>query len=284
VHRIISASLALLGAGLAAGAEPDKSAYHLFHPTPRALMRELATDRPDRTESPFTVDAGHVQIEMDVLSYSYDRHNPDHSDQSVETAAIAPFNLKLGLLNWADLQLILQPHVSVRTHNFRTGQVEHQRGLGDLVARVKVNLWGNDAGRSALAAIPLVKLPTGRDGISNGSVEGGITFPFTLSLPAGWTMGAQTQFDFARDDSGDGHHAEFINSITFSHAIAGNLSGYVEFFSLVSTERGSEWQGTADIGFTYALTEDIQLDAGVNIGVTRAADDWNPFVGVSWRF
>jgi hypothetical protein len=42
--------------------------------------------------------------------------------------------------------------------------------------------------------------------------------------------------------------------------------------------------GTVDAGFTYALTEDIQLDAGVNIGVTRAADDWNPFLGLSWRF
>jgi len=39
-----------------------------------------------------------------------------------------------------------------------------------------------------------------------------------------------------------------------------------------------------DFGLTYALTKNIQLDAGINIGITRAADDWNPFVGVSWRF
>jgi hypothetical protein len=35
---------------------------------------------------------------------------------------------------------------------------------------------------------------------------------------------------------------------------------------------------------TYAVTDDIQLDAGVNIGVTRSAEDINPFLGVSWRF
>ena len=38
-------------------------------------MREMSTDRPDKTESPYTVDAGHFQVEMDVLTYSYDRNN-----------------------------------------------------------------------------------------------------------------------------------------------------------------------------------------------------------------
>ncbi|HEY2952117.1 MAG TPA: transporter, partial [Verrucomicrobiae bacterium] len=62
------------------------------------------------------------------------------------------------------------------------------------------------------------------------------------------------------------------------------LAGYVEFFSLVSSETGSDWIGTVDLGFTYALSDNIQLDGGVNIGVTRSADDINPFLGVSWRF
>ena len=54
--------------------------------------------------------------------------------------------------------------------------------------------------------------------------------------------------------------------------------------SAVPFGNGSSWVGTVDLGLTYALTKNIQLDAGVNIGVTRAADDWNPFVGISFRF
>ena len=77
---------------------------------------------------------------------------------------------------------------------------------------------------------------------------------------------------------------EFINTITVGHNIVGDLDGYVEFFSAVSTEEDSAWVGTFDMGLTYGLTEDIQLDAGINIGVTRSADDWNPFLGLSWRF
>ena len=49
--------------------DANKSQYHLFNPTPTGLMRELSTDRPDKTESPYTVDAGHLQIEVDLLSW-----------------------------------------------------------------------------------------------------------------------------------------------------------------------------------------------------------------------
>lgn len=37
---------------------PDKRNYTLFNPTPTAQMREMSTDHPDKTESPYTVDAG----------------------------------------------------------------------------------------------------------------------------------------------------------------------------------------------------------------------------------
>src|SRR5436309_2202856 len=105
-----------VGAEADPSASPDKSKYSLFHPTPRELMREMSTDRPDKTESPFTVDAGHFQIEADILSYTYDRDNPARTDTRVETVDIAPLNLKVGLCNSVDLQLALETYVSARTH------------------------------------------------------------------------------------------------------------------------------------------------------------------------
>jgi long-subunit fatty acid transport protein len=38
------------------------------------------------------------------------------------------------------------------------------------------------------------------------------------------------------------------------------------------------------VGITYAVTKNLQLDAGVNVGLTSAADQINPFVGFSARF
>jgi hypothetical protein len=105
-----------------------------------------------------------------------------------------------------------------------------------------------------------------------------------VELPRGFGLGLMTELDFARDSVGSDLHPEFINSITLSHDLVGKLGGYAEFFSAVSAESGSKWVGTLDLGLTYGLTENIQLDAGVNIGITKSAEDFNPFIGISFRF
>lgn len=264
--------------------EPDKSQYHLFNPTPRELMRELSTDRPDLTESPYTVDAGHFQVEMDVVRFTYDRHNIDRSDTRVSSWSIAETNLKAGLLNNVDLQLVVPVYNEVETDDRAAGVLTRQRGFGDLTLRVKWNLWGNDGGKTAFAAMPFVKFPTNEDDLGNDAVEGGIILPLAVELPGGWSMGLMAEFDFNEDADEDGYHVEFVDSITFSHDIVGDLAGFVEFVSIATTEPGGEWVGLLDLGLTYGLTEDIQLDAGVNIGLSRAADDVSTFVGLSWRF
>lgn len=62
------------------------------------------------------------------------------------------------------------------------------------------------------------------------------------------------------------------------------FSTYVEIFTDFTTESDSELVATFDTGVTYLIAENLQLDAGVNIGLTQASDDFNPFVGFSVRF
>src|SRR5687768_14800587 len=87
----------------------DKSAYNLFNPTPAAQMREMSTDRPDQTESAYTVDAGHFQLELDVVGLTYDRRNNDRT--TVREWSVMPFNFKVGLNNRSDLQLMFDPYI-----------------------------------------------------------------------------------------------------------------------------------------------------------------------------
>ena len=77
-----------------------------------------------------------------------------------------------------------------------------------------------------------------------------------------------TEFDFVSSGAG-GYDADFVNSITFSHDIVGKLGGYIEFFSVVSSASNSKWQGQFDVGFTYGVNNNLQLDTGCNFGVTR---------------
>src|SRR5579863_6155173 len=88
---------------------PDKSGYNLFNPTPDKYMREISPDRPDKTDSPFTVDAGHFQLEMDLVNYTYDSPNSQHGNTQSDEYQIAPMNVKVGIFNNTDFQVALAP-------------------------------------------------------------------------------------------------------------------------------------------------------------------------------
>ena len=79
----------------------DKSGYTLFDPTPDDLMRKFAPDRPTKGFSVRTIDAGHFEIETDLVNYTY-------SNSSGVTArnyqALDP-TFKLGLTNWMDFEV-----------------------------------------------------------------------------------------------------------------------------------------------------------------------------------
>ena len=62
-----------------------KSRYNLFHRTPVELRRPLTTDRPDRTESPYTVDAGLFQAEIDLFTYRGDVSDEGEPQQRTAT-------------------------------------------------------------------------------------------------------------------------------------------------------------------------------------------------------
>ena len=258
----------------------DKSGYNLWRPVPDSLLREMATDRPDKTESAFTVDAGHYQIEMDVLSYTHDRSDRE----TTKSLSAAATNFKVGVLNNVDFQLVVETYNLQKTKDRVTGKRTRASGFGDVTFRSKINIWGNDGGPTALSVMPFVKAPTSRDDLGNGAVEGGVIFPFAMDLPCEWGLGAQMEVDRLRDSTSSDYHQEFASTITVSHDIAGKLGGYVELFSNLSNENDADWIATFDFGFTYPVTRDIQLDAGVNIGLTDAADNVNPFIGLSLRY
>lgn len=148
-------------------------------------MREMSTDRPDQTESPYTVDAGHFQVEMDFVSATVDRDRSGGGDVRTEVWNIAPVNLKLGLLNNVDVQFVLDTYVHSRIEDRVANTVETASGFGDVQTRLKINLWGNDGGKTSFAMMPFVKWPLPSSDLRNGDTEGGVIFILGYELPAG---------------------------------------------------------------------------------------------------
>ena len=231
-------------------------------------MREMSTDRPDQTESPYTVDAGHLQIEMDLVSWTRNRGADDFT--------FANTNLKIGLLNNVDLQLV------VGAYNTIDGGAE---GIGDVETRLKINLWGNDGGKTAIAIMPFVKWPTARDGIGdNDSIEGGLILPLGIELADGVGIGLMYEIDILRDAVGSGYHADHIATATIAFDLTEKLGLYVETVAAFPGEKAGDFVAQADIGWTYSPNGNLQFDIGANFGLNDAAPDFNPFLGVSVRF
>ena len=267
----------------AAALAPDKSGYTLFNPTPDSQLRSFAPDRPPKADSATTVDAGHFQYETDLLNYSQTNFG------GVTTRLYQAFDpvWKLGLTNWVDFELQFNGYQNLTATDNATGAaVAKASGFGDVFVKSKINLFGNDGGSAALAIIPYVKIPSDAPTISNGVVEGGLIAPFQLQLPHDFGLTLMSEVDALKDANDSGRHANFVDLVNLNHAVPGikNLSAAIEFFSSVGTDPNTPPIYTFDTALIYLLTSNVQLDAGVDFGLNRAAPAVQVFVGLSQRF
>jgi hypothetical protein len=245
-------------------------------------MRPLSTDRPDQTESAYSVDAGHVQFEFEVAKATIGTVSAD-GDRSGRELVVGGVNAKVGLTPRTDLQWVYDGQVISWKRSEATGRLEQRSGAGDVQTRLKVNLWGNDGGPTALALMPYVKLPLSATHVRNGHAEGGLIMPVAVELAPGWSLGGQTQIDWVHYDPA-GHGFEWVNTATLGRDITERWAGFIEFASRIAPESGLDWQGQVDLGFTWEARPGLQLDFGCYFGVTRSAPDYVPFLGLTWRY
>ncbi len=266
-------------------AKQQSKTYTLFNPTPEDSLRELMTDRPDNTESPFTVDPGHLQFETTLFGYA--RSFPDADGSVTDSEEFGTTNIRLGLTNSSEVNAIWQPYGTVQTHAPDPANSMRQSGTGGLEIRAKINLWGNDTfetpGATALGLLPYVSLPTARgDGVSPDAVEGGFILPYAIKLAKNFDLSLNAGIAAVHNDDTTGYRPQYLASASLGQDWTEKLSSYYEVFGQFNTP-----QGNAVIlasGITYQVTKNLQFDTGINFGVTKAADRFNPFIGVSTRF
>lgn len=263
---------------------PDKTQYTLFNPTPIDLLRAYNTDRPSKTDSPFTIDAGVFQIESDVANWTLDQSETKHGDVRMRTWLIGNTNFKLGLTNWIDLQIFPQFYVNTRTSGLGFGKPLDQDGFGDTTVRLKVNLLGNDGGQLIVGFVSSLKIPTNTGHFANHVWEPGFGLPVNYSLPWGFTAFGQTRIDILDQVHSGSMRVQWQNPVGLYRTIVGNLAAYGEFYDAVSTGHGNPWVGTADTGLIYQLTPNCSVDLDSFFGLTRGVSDYNVFVGFGHRF
>jgi hypothetical protein len=257
---------------------PDKSGYTLLNPTPEADLRSFDTDRPPKANGPYTVDAGHFQYETDMAVFGY-----GNSDgiKSHDWTLLDP-TLKLGLTNTVDAELQITPYESVAARS--SAESTSVSGVGDTIARLKINVLGDDHGALAVALLPYVKVPTARSGLGNGKWEGGLILPISFSAPGGFTVIVMSEGDYLKSTGASGYHAAFDFLVNVSHPLDERWTFYTEIFTSQSFEARDPSIYTLDEALTYALTPSLQLDFGGNFSLNHVAPRAQLYAGLSQRF
>lgn len=257
------------------GQQESKQNYTLFNPVPKDLMREMETDRPDVTESAYTVDVGHFQYETDLVRLT--RQKSD--EQETRTLLINQGNFKIGLTRTTAIQIGFQTYGNQKEKDLNSGSVTTSNGFGDITFRIKQNLIGNDKGNFALAVLPYVKFPTSN--YEDSRFEGGLIVPMIYKLPGEWNLGMQVEVDRLKDRDQQTMHTEFLQTLAISHPIIKGVEAIAETYYTYDF-KAHEISTSLNAAIQMEVAKDFQLDAGINYGLQHHAEK-HYFIGASYR-
>lgn len=263
----------------------DKSGYHILNRTPKEQMRELASDRAMKMQSPLTLDAGHFQVEVGA-SHLTDETEVAGATITLTETTLGTTNIKVGLLNDVDLQLI---HLGYVTRDLEIDKPtardsESDYGLGDMVVRMKWNIWGNDGGDFAAALIPFAIIPSSDSGYGQEELAGGLAIPTSWKLLSWLTVRSLLEVDYLWNAANEEYYMVLASSMGISVPFTHWLSFFGEFYNTQSYDKNGEWMAQGHGGLIFTFAHNYQIDAGASVGITENAPDLNASAGITARF
>ena len=249
-------------------------------PTDKPQLRAFCADRPGQATLPCTVDQGHFQLETAIADVTYDRSGGLVTD----TYLLSDATLKLGLARRTDVEVSIAPYEAVRTYDPQSGSAQTLYGPSDLTLALKQNIFGDYRGPLAMAVEPFLTLPTGRSGIGDGGVEGGVLLPVAFGFKSA-VLNLNAELDFRRDATGHGVHPEKVEIINVAWSLPANLGLTTELYARERQDpTGVVTETSADLALALSIPKDLQLDVGMNFGLNPQTPAVEAYCGVSKRF
>jgi hypothetical protein len=224
---------------------------------------EIATDRPDVTNSSVVVPAGSLQIENGI---NFSARDSDRFLEGTNT------RLRAGIAN------CLEFLVDVPTY-FANVRGPGSSGLSDVAPALKWQI-SPVPGRVDLSAVFGVALPTGSVRIAGPGAQPYLQFPWSWELHSGWGLsGMFTEFFRPSDPA-----SKLITEATFviEKRTTKIVSLFVEYVGDYP-QNGSPAQ-SLNWGGLYRLTPNQQVDFHVALGLNHNAPSYIVGVGYSMRF
>jgi hypothetical protein len=242
------------------------------------LAEPLVTDRPDFTESSSTVGLGVVQLEAGY-TYAYDANGAE----STTVHSYPETLLRIGLAaEWLEAR--------VAWNYAAVGQTEFGGNRTDgansepLYLGLKLALTGQEGLLPEMALMPQMTVPVaGETDISDETLPG-IAWLYGWDVTDFIATGGETQANRAQDGTTGRPYIEIAQSWTVGYAIHDRVGAYTEWFVLAPDGADVDHtQNYFNVGSTFLVNDNFQLDVRYGVGLNEAADDYFAGSGFAWR-
>jgi len=221
----------------------------------------------------YVVPKGTGQIE---LGGAFERET---DDEHVSTWDAPEPLLRVGVFERAELRLSAIGWIGSQER----GQETENTG-SDLELSTKVRLWGQQRWLPATSWLAGLSFPTGGHAVTSDGYD-----PFG-KLIASWQLGERFSLDtnlgVAAPTQGvaDSRRVyELFAAASLGVSLTERMGAFLEYDATVRG-RGEHDEQALDGGFTYLLTDNVQLDISGGAGLNRAAPDFVVGAGIAWRF
>jgi hypothetical protein len=238
-------------------------------------LRDFCAERPGKATPPCIVDQGHLMLEVGLADAVFARGSGAHEN----TYSLAATELRLGVSKRVEVGA--EWTAAIIDHN--RGEPS-RTGVGDLVLDVKAALTNPEGDGLAISAQGFVTAPTATRGQGAGGWTGGLRLPVSAPLGPSTDFELAPEVDVVRDAAGHGTHLAWAGAVGVSHGFGPTTLG-VELWGQVDDDPADRThQASADVTAAYAVGDNAQLDAGVNLGLNRATPDVEVYAGIAKRF
>jgi hypothetical protein len=239
----------------------------------------ICADRPGKSTPTCTVPAGHWQVETGLADWSLQKASGERDTSLI----IGQTFFRYGLTDHSEIQLEVTPWQ--RATSSGPGFRDSLSGFGDIDVIYKHRVTPADSAVQ-LALYPYAKIPTAKRPLGNRKWEGGLLVPIDYAVPKSpFTIELTPEVDWVGDADGRGHHAAMVQVASLGWQANDKLSLSADIWSRWDWDpSGTTRQASADGSVAYLLSNDVQLDAGANLGLNRNTPDVELYAGVSKRF
>ncbi len=233
----------------------------------------LSTDRPDQTEAPVLVPRGYFQIETGFV-FEKDKQSDGPADVYIDSYNLGTSLLRFGLSKKVELRL----GAGFTLQRIQQGKIiTEESGLANVLLATKIHLAEEQGLVPQSALLVNLLLPVGNKSFFSDNLVPGFTVASGYGL-TDW-LGISSNLGMRFFDNDD--HT-FRYSLALGFDVIPKIGIFLESFGRIAFD--SSPGHLADLGMTYRILPNLQLDTSYGFALNDIAVDQFFNFGASLRF